>query len=469
MGTPSLFALNPNALLSAYGLWRGPDPTVPTPSDHWRDAVVDVIIHANRQQHEIVYSLASLLCQNRPVRQVILIEDGGHERDHTVQIAREFANANGMALRVFERQWTIGKVPTIKRQARELDGDVQFILDAGTVLDSPDYIERCVRELYQGVGIASACGIGLPMRARDRRKWAAMPQFRRWIGDDPYRDPLLHAEPVHRLLWWLGNSYRECASAIQQRFVNRGQMALVGGVLYPQGNAIAWRRRYLKDVFDRYEPVYGDDLTSRPDLFIGLALDNVGYRNIQLQDVQARSVGPAIQHLPRQAQRDTIAFLQSCRDFDSLLRTPLKSARRVWRQWRERGRTRAPDWRDLRRIREAYRQPFGERLTRQQGRPIGWAMFFAALEKVLLPLLLLALAVTGQWFALLALVAIDCVLSLGILLKVMPGPRAITLVKGVLAIPMRYALMFVDLFTVLGFMLRRPPRIERRRGRRTSG
>lgn len=467
MGTPSLFALNPNALLSAFGLWRGPDATVPTPAERWQDAVVDVVIHASRQQHNVVYCLASLLRQTRRPRQVILVDDGGYERDHTVQIAREFASANGMALHVVERMWSIGKTPTIKRQSRELDGDVAFVLDADTILESPDYLERCVRELYQGVGIASACGVVLPMRARDRRLWAAMPEFRRWVRDDVYRDPLLRRDPLHRFLWWLGNSYRESVCAFQQRFINRGQMALLGGIVHPQGGAVAYRRRYLKDVFDRYEPVYGDDLTAAPDLFIGFALDNVGYRNIQLHDLQARSVGPEIQHLPALAQRDTIAFLQSCRDFDSLLRTPMKSPQRWWRQRRERRRNRAAGERELRKVREAYRQPFGERLTRQQGRPIGWAMFFVAFEKIVFPLLLVALAVAGHWLPLLALVLVECALALGLLLAVTPGSHLPTLVKGTLAAPIRYAMMFVDLFTVIRFMVRRPVRGERKRGRRS--
>ena len=98
MGTPSLFALNPNALLSAFGFWRGPDPTVPTPAERWQDASVDVVIHADRHQHSIAYCLAALQRQTLRPRQVLLIDDGGAGRDHTVQIAREFSRANAMPL-----------------------------------------------------------------------------------------------------------------------------------------------------------------------------------------------------------------------------------------------------------------------------------------------------------------------------------------------------------------------------------
>ena len=462
MGTPSLFALNPNALLSAFGFWRGPDPTVPTPAERWQDASVDVVIHADRHQHSIAYCLAALQRQTLRPRQVLLIDDGGAGRDHTVQIAREFSRANAMPLVVVERMWSIGRAPTLKRQARELDCDVLFALDGETVLESPDYIERCVRELYQGAGIASATGTIWPMREGDRRTWAAMPEFRRWVGRDEYRDPLLREDPVHRLLWWAGNAYRETVAGFQQRFLNRGLMALMGGVAHPPGCAVAYRRRYLKDVFDRYEPVFGDDLTGLPDLFIGFALNNVGYRNVQLADVQVRAVYGDVLQVPAHARHDTLAFLQACHDFDSLMRTPLRWPRQWWERWRRRGQQRSPDWRELRRVAEAYRQPFGERLTRQHGRPIGWALFFVAVEKVVFPIGLLALAATGQWVVLAAVVAAECVAAWGVLLAVTPRGRLAMLGKAVLFTPMRYALMMQELGTVLGFFLRRSLRTRRR-------
>jgi len=42
---------------------------------------------------------------------------------------------NGVELTAIKRRKPIGKTPTIKRQARELDSDVEFILDADTVLE----------------------------------------------------------------------------------------------------------------------------------------------------------------------------------------------------------------------------------------------------------------------------------------------------------------------------------------------
>ncbi|MDQ3206886.1 MAG: glycosyltransferase [Pseudomonadota bacterium] len=463
MGNPALMVLSPSALLSAAGLWRGPEATVATPVESWKDAVVDVVIHAHRHQHDIAYCLGALQRQSLRPRSIVLVDDGGSERDHTVQIAREFASAHRMPITFIERMWSIGRAPTLKRQARELDGDVLFALDADTVLESPLYIEHCVRELYQGAGVASVRGMMLPLRASDRRVWSAMPEFRLWVAGDPYRDPALRTDWLHRLSWWLGNSFRETVSSVQQRFLDRGHMALLGGVARPMGGAVAYRRRYLKDLFDRYEPIHGDDLTEEPELFIGFALGHEGYRNVQLGHVQARAMGPDILGLAGCTRRGTVAFLRSCRDFDALLRTPMRWPARWWKQRRHASKRQSPDWRELRRVQEPYRQAFGERLTRRDGRPIGWAVFAAAVEKLGYPLLLLGLAAWGQWLVLAAVVAGESLLWLGTLLVVTPGSRPWTLLKGLIATPLRYALIAVEFFTALKFLVRPPPPPPRRR------
>ena len=39
-------------------------------------------------------------------------------------------------------------------------------------------------------------------------------------------------------------------------------------------------QKYIKDLFDHYEPILGDDLTNSEDIFIGFAMNDNGYRNI---------------------------------------------------------------------------------------------------------------------------------------------------------------------------------------------
>lgn len=442
MATAPWFVLSPNALLSAIGLLHGPDKTVPTPAEDWRTAVVDVVIPAFKEEDNIIHCLASLARQTVRPRNVILVEDGA--KDLTVPRAREYAAAAGMHLTVIERASSIGKTPTIKRQSREFDSDVEFILDGDTFLESPDYIERCVQELYEGVGIASACGTILPMRPKDRHALAQTEEFRRWHGAPTYDDPHKNRGGLHSLWWWITNTYRECLYLFLQRFVYKGQMVFFGSITNPVGCAVAYRRKYIKDLFDRYEPIFGDDLTNSEDIFIGFALNNEGYRNIQLQDVLARSEEPEVQRLPRQIYLWSSSFLQSCYYFDALLRTPFKSLKR----WRKRREEKQSGVEELRLVKEQYRQPFGEKYTLEYGRPIGWAMFLSAVEKIGFPTAIIILLVLRMWEPLAVTIIAELLVSLATLVVVARGARIATLLKGIAITPLRYALMAADTYTI---------------------
>lgn len=442
MATAPWFVLSPNALLSAIGLLHGPDKTVPTPAEDWRTAVVDVVIPAFKEEDNIIHCLASLARQTVRPRNVILVEDGA--KDLTVPRAREYAAAAGMHLTVIERASSIGKTPTIKRQSREFDSDVEFILDGDTFLESPDYIERCVQELYEGVGIASACGTILPMRPKDRHALAQTEEFRRWHGAPTYDDPHKNRGALHSLWWWITNTYRECLYLFLQRFVYKGQMVFFGSITNPVGCAVAYRRKYIKDLFDRYEPIFGDDLTNSEDIFIGFALNNEGYRNIQLQDVLARSEEPEVQRLPRQVYLWSSSFLQSCYYFDALLRTPFKSLKR----WRKRREEKQSGVEELRLVKEQYRQPFGEKYTLEYGRPIGWAMFLSAVEKIGFPTAIIILLVLRMWEPLAVTIIAELLVSLATLVVVARGARIATLLKGIAITPLRYALMVADTYTI---------------------
>ncbi|KGM53508.1 hypothetical protein N799_11565, partial [Lysobacter arseniciresistens ZS79] len=402
------FVSGPAAWLAAAGLWRGPERIEPTPAEDWRDARIDLVIAACRDQATIVHCLAGLAAQTLRPRRVLLVDDGGAERDHGIQLAREFAIANGLALTVVQRTWSIGKAATLKRQARGFAGDVLFVLDGDTVLASPDYIERCVRELYQGVGIASACGTVEPLRPRHRRALAASPAFQRWLAGDDYRDPLQPRDVIDRIAAAIADGYTAHVDRLRQALLGRGLMNLHGGTGEPSGGAIAYRRRYLKDLFDRYEPVRGDDLTAADDLFIARALAMEGYRSIRLDDVVARVRTPPLHQLPRQAWRRAVALMQNDHYFDPLLRSPLSALRHRWRRLYDPVVTPvAGSAGDRRRVREAYRQPFGERLTHRQGRPLGRGLLLLALERAGYPVALLAAGLVCGWGAAGVLVAAE--------------------------------------------------------------
>ncbi|WP_119716717.1 glycosyltransferase family 2 protein [Cognatilysobacter tabacisoli] len=446
MATAPWFVISPTALLSTIGLLRGPDRTVPTPTEDWRTAIVDVVIPAYKEEDNIVHCLASIARQTRQPRHVILVDDGG--KDRTVERAREFAAAIGLDLTVIERASSIGKTPTIKRQSREFDSDVEFILDGDTFLESRDYIERCVQELYQGVGIASACGVIEPVRLKDRAELARTPEFQRWSGAAEYRDAHAQRSLPRRIAWWMTNVYRECLYTFLQRFVYRGQMVFFGGITNPVGCAVAYRRQYVKNLFDRYEPIFGDDLTNSEDIFIGFALNNEGYRNIQLQDVVARTEEPEAQRLPRQTYLWSSSFLQSCYYFDHLLRTPFRVFKRMRKNHRDQRSGEAQRVAEMRKVQEQYRQPFGERFSQEYGRPIGWAMFLSALDKIFFPAALIIMMVLRMWEPLAVTIIAEMLVSLTVLVAVAKGARLSMLGKALLVTPMRYVLMFLDLQTI---------------------
>ena len=490
MATYPYFVLGPNAALSIAGLLRGADRTVPTPVEDWRTARVDVVIPAHNEAQTIVFCLASILRQTFQPRQIILVDDGS--TDGTIESARFFCEQNNVKLIAIQRQKSIGKTPTIKRQAREFDSDVEFILDGDTILESPDYIERVVRELYQGVGIASACGTILPLRRRDRRAIADDPLVKAFSGW-PAPQPVAEESAWRTFARGVTNLYREVLYLFLQRFVYRGQMVFFGTITNPVGCAVAYRRKYVEKLFDHFGPIFGDDLTNSEDIFIGMALLNEGYRNIQLTDVYARTVEPLCTRLPRQVYMWSSSFLQSCFYFDPLVRSPLKIFKRALLR-RQARRQRAKESRvevsvpalanagiapvsrsafppvmlssaatadvldyaagsakgtsDRRVVREAYRQPFGREHTLRYGRLVGWLLLTSLIEKIFFPTVLLTMALWGHWEAFWVTVACESIIALTALVIVTKGHRLEYFIKGLAVVPLRYALIVSELVTL---------------------
>lgn len=281
MATLPYFVISPSTVLSLSGLFHGPDTTTPTPAEDWREAKVDVIIPALNEADHIVLCLASLLRQTMRPRRIVLIDDGS--KDRTVEVAKEFCAFHQIALTAIKRQAPIGKTPTLKRQSRELDSDVEFILDADTVLESNNYIERTVQELYKGVGIASSFGMVLPQRKSDRQQTEALPEVAAFVDQQPVAERKTRPQG-----WWrdvargVTNMYREALYAYLQCFIYRGQMVFFGTTSNPVGCAVAYRRKYVQAMFDHVGPTLGDDLTNSEDIFIGFSMLNEGYRNVQI-------------------------------------------------------------------------------------------------------------------------------------------------------------------------------------------
>ncbi|HJZ70770.1 MAG TPA: glycosyltransferase [Vicinamibacterales bacterium] len=493
------FVFSPNTLLSVIGLIKGPDTTRPTPADDWREATVDVVIPAFNEEQNIVRCLASVIRQTRRPRRIVLVDDGS--ADATAARAKAFCEFHGVELTLVQRRSSIGKTPTIREQTRALDSDVQFILDADTVLDSDDYIERTVHDLYQGVGIASACGMVMPLRQRDRREADESAEVRAFVEAFPSHRSTAAKGRMRRFASAVTNLYREVLYLFLQRFVYRGQMAVFGTLINPVGCAVAYRREYLKRLFDEVEPTLGDDLSNSEDIFIGLAMLNEGYRNIQVASVCARTVEPEVQRLPRQIYLWSSAFLQSAFYFDALVRSPFKVVRRRQHHgpedrsggsfvpatlpvrsvayaglpetaphtlfaiatdmttalpgpWGGRATGAPPStWpsTERRRVREPYRQAFGSGQTLEYGRPAGWAVAASAIEKVGFPTVLLAMMLCGNWEGVLIAVGVETLLTVIALVFVMKHQRLEYLAKGIAVTPIRYALLALELVTIARF------------------
>jgi glycosyltransferase involved in cell wall biosynthesis len=510
MATLPYFVFSPNSIISLIGLLRGPDRTVPTPAEDWRAATVDVIVPALNEERTIAACLASVARQTFRPRRVMLVDDGS--RDRTIEIAEDFCRSSGLNLTVIRRAKPIGKTPTIKRQARELDSDVEFILDGDTILESDTYIARAVEELYKAVGIASACGTIMPLRLRDRRKLDEEPTLKAFTDRRPEARLMTHKPPLRRFANAVTNLYREVLYLFLQRFLYLGQMVAFGSITNPVGCAVAYRRRYVKDLFEKYTPVFGDDLTNSEDIFIGFALLNEGYRNIQLNDVYARTVEPEAQRLPRQIYLWSSSFLQCCYYFDDLLRSAPRGIKSML--WPPSGRSssggtgteqksgekdrhtaapmapphaarvRVPELavagvanrialtppmllpsgggtperrahapndrggRERRRIAEPYRQRFGIDHTRRFGRPIGWVLLTGLIEKIAFPVTLLIMVILAAWEPLAVTILAETTISVTALVLVSRGQRLEYFVKGIAIAPVRYGLLAFDLATI---------------------
>jgi len=445
MATNPYFVLSPSTIVSILGLLHGPDKTVPKPLEDWREATVDVVIPALNEEEYIVLCLDSLAKQTLKPNQIILVDDGSS--DHTAEYATKFAQSIGLDLQVIKRDHPIGKTPTVKRQARESESDVEIILDGDTILESENYLERLVQELYQGAGIASACGVVLPMRERDRLALREDAPIKKFLTENPRVSVEVHQNWLHRFDRLITNIYRGVLYMYLQRFIYHGQMAFFGSIINPVGCAVAYRRKFVKELFDHYEPILGDDLTNSEDIFIGFALMEQGYRNIQLTDVYCRSIEPEVQNLPKQIYLWSSSFLQSCYYFDELLRSPFKGIKRYLLHRRGKPSAEETQGREKRVAQEAYRQRWGMDHTLKYGRPMGWVLFMSLVEKLFFPVALILMMILQLWEPLAVTILVETIVSLSILAIISEGQRLEMVLKGLLVTPIRYATLLFDIIT----------------------
>lgn len=446
MATIPYFILGPNTLLSLIALWRGKDKTIPTPLNDWTKATVDVVIPAYNEQETIILCLESLSRQTLKPNRIILIDDAS--RDRTSDIAKEFAATKGMNLEIIKHRSSVGKTPGVKQEARELTGDVEFVLDGDTILESENYLARVVEELYKGVGTASACGTIMPLKDKDRDDVAARPDVHQFYQKHKGLTYHRNRNFVHRFLRGVTNQYREFLYYFLQNFIYHGQMVMFGSIVNPVGCAVAYRRLYIKNIFDKFEEPLGDNLTTSEDIFIGFALQDMGYHNVQVHDVLARSEEPEAQVLPNQVFLWSSSFLQSCYYFPELVKSPFKFIKR----WRHERQLKKSGVTEKRKIQEAYRQPFGVDYTKTYGRPIGWTILLSLLEKVTFPLAIIIMIVLHMWEALFVTLAVELLVLLILTAIISKDYKWKYVGKALTATPVRYITLLYDFYVVIRFI-----------------
>ena len=445
----SYLALSPSGILSLIGFLLGGDKTIPTPADDYRKATIDLVIPAHNEEKNIVLCLESIARQTVKPTKILLVDDGSTDR--TSEFARLFADYIGLNLTIIRREISEGKTPTVHHAAHESHADILFVLDADTMLRSNNYIERLVKELYQGVGIACACGVIEPEFERDRVAIINTPSVSHFARQFPEITLPKHVTWRRKFEQNITNNYRGELYLFLQNFIYRGEMVYFGTIINPVGCAVAYRRKYLLDVLDKYTKKFGFDLTSSEDIFIGFAFANLGYRNIQVHDVTAHTGEPIVSRLPRQIMLWSSSFLQSCYYFDQLLKTPFKLFRVIAKKIKDKRDPASQKNLEKRVIKEAYRQTFSSQVTEQFGRPIGWFIFTSLFEKISFPTVIVILIILNLWEMLLITMAVEITIYTFIIGLVYKKKRIRHCLKSLLYTFVRYFFLIYDFYVILNF------------------
>jgi Glycosyl transferase family 2 len=387
MASISYWFLSPSLMMAMIGKLRGWDRTVSTPTVDWRKVVVDVVLPAKNEEKAIALALSSLTQQDFPYRRVVVFDDGS--TDQTSQVVERYRELSGREIQLVRREKSIGKTPSLREFCEQTDADAMVILDADTVLVSPNYISRLVEELYKNAGVSAACGEVMPLTQRRRNQIAKADQNVRAVQSE-----FSLATPAKEGFWLrflttLTILYRAPMYILLQRTLYDGTLKLFGGQLNPVGCAVAYKVNRLKECFTYAKPRVGDNLSMSEDIYIGHFFNWKGYRSMQVIGVHCESTEPPITRLPRQLFLWSSAFLQSTYYFIDLPLSPLRHLTRLFA-----AKEKTPqqvDGEGKRKVKEQYRAAWGEGVTRRNGRPVGWLELFSLLEKLFYPLVLLYL------------------------------------------------------------------------------
>lgn len=439
------FVLSPTAILALISLWKGPDKTVPTPNDDWKEATLDIIIPARNEEENIVLCLAALETQTFKINKITLIDD--NSSDHTLQYTTEYLKNSKLNVEILHRDKQLGKTASLYHGALG-DADAVMIIDADTVLISDNYIENLMQELYKNAGVASASGRIYSLHEKDLKELEEKhPNLKPFFAKYPMANYLTRMSWLSRMAKGLTNMYRDVLYLYLESFIYKGETDFCGSIPNTIGCAAIYRRDRLKAVYDKYMPTLGFNFTDAEDTFIGFAFIDQGYRNALVPDVFARTQEPEIHKLLRQLFIWSSGFLQTCYYFQHIIYSPFKSISKIFKK------TPISPEVNQRKISEAYRQSWGAEHSKKHGRPIGWYIFTTTLEKFTFPLFLAIMSYYHHWeavvYTLIAESLLVCFVVAGVSKK---GFRLKNLLKTLLVTPIRYFLLLFDLVVIAKFL-----------------
>lgn len=372
-------------MLALVGKVRGWDRAVPTPTEDWRNAKVDVLVPARNEEGSIAFALESILRQDFPVRRIIVVDDASTDR--TAAVVKRFAELAGRDICLIRRDKPAGKTPSLREVCEQSDADILFVLDGDTVLMSRDYISRTVQEMLRNASVASVCGEVMPLRRKTVSAAMARNEVLARLATE-FGPPITGARARWTgLLASFTVVYRTALYLFLHRILYDGHLKLTGGTMNPAGCAVAYKRRRLAECFAYAHPKVGDNLSVSEDIYIGHFFNWKGYRNVHLIGVQCESTEPPVTRLGKQIFLWSSSFLQSVLYFPSLPLTILKLPKLAFRRGAPAG------VHERRRVVEQYRAPWGERYTQRHGRLVGLIDFTSLVEKITFPVILLGLAI----------------------------------------------------------------------------
>jgi len=444
MAATPYHVFSPLVFLSIIGLLRGEREGAGRRGRAGASFTLDAVVAAENQGATIALALAALARQTRKPRKVFVVDDAS--RDDTVEAVKAFARLDELDLVLIERKDPQGQTAALRQIARFSDAEAVFVLDGDTVLESPDYIESVAAELMRNPDHASASGFVRPLRLKDRRRAADWAELKRLAAAAPGVGLYPAGGPASRLTRGLTTLYSDVLHYFFQNIVCLGELNLFGTLINPLGQAAAFRRRGLLEVFEEAETP-GAGKGSVPDqITVNHSLMNRGFRHVQALNVQARCFEPGTNRPFKQLYAWSTSWLASSYYFPELVIGPFRAVQR--RHARK----------DLgldilnEEVFVPYQEPLKNLAPGASRKPAGWAMFVGVFDKTAYPLMLILFA-ASRWWAALGYVVLAETLLYAVLLGVFGKDNKFEFtLKAFVTTPLRYLSIYTDMVTIGRFV-----------------